>query len=313
MAVIATEVAAEVQGDRLEAKHQVSPLRLRMIRDMDLAGLCRGTQKAYIAAVAALQQQSGVRPDRLSEQQVYEHILWLRDQQGVAKGTFQTHFHGLKFFYFRCLGLEWGLFTRKKIRLPQQLRLPVPLSREECRRLLAAIEKPVYRLCCSTMYALGFRLRDALTLPVSAIDSENMVVRIVSKRNRERIVPLPQSLLRELRAFWATHRHPVWIFPNAYGTGHAGRKSLYLAFESARQRAGFGPHIKTHCLRHSFATHLLESGVDIRTVQLLLGHASLRSTEIYTHLTHAMRSDLRSRLDGMFAQAFSGGLKHDRT
>jgi site-specific recombinase XerD len=284
-----------------------------MIQDMELAGLSRRTQETYIGAVAALQKKAGVRPDRLSEQEVYRHILWLREERGVAKGTFLTHFHGLKFFYFRCLGLEWGLFTRKKIRLPQQVRLPVPLSQEECRRLLAAIEKPVYRLCCSTMYALGFRLRDALTLSVRAIDAKSQVVRIVSKRNRERIVPLPDSLLRELRAFWLTHRHPVWLFPNAHGTGPMNRKSLYRAFETARQHAGLGSHIKTHCLRHSFATHLLEAGTDIRIVQMLLGHASIRSTQIYTHLTLAMRSDLRSRLDGMFGQAFPGGLKHDRT
>lgn len=313
MDTIAIEVVRGVPGEWEQAGRPASPLRQRMLRDMELAGLCRGTQETYIAAVVALQKRSGVRPDRLSERQVYEYILQLRDKQGVAKGTFQTHFHGLKFFYYRCLGLDWGLFTKKKVRLPQQVRLPVPLSREECRRLLAAIEKPVYRLCCSTLYALGLRLRDALSLPVSAIDSENMVVRIVSKRNRERIVPLPESLLQELRAFWVTHRHPVWVFPNVHGTGHVVRKSLYRAFESARQRAGLGSHIKTHCLRHSFATHLLESGVDIRVVQILLGHASLRSTEVYTHLTHAMRSDLRSRLDSMFGQAFPGGHEHDRT
>ena len=143
---------------------RVSPLRQRMIRDMDLAGLCPRTQESYISAVAALQAKSGVTPDRLSEEDVYKYIVWLREERGVAKGTFLTHYHGLKFLYYRCLGCDWGLFTRKRVRLPQQVRLPVALTREECRRVLAEIDKPAYRLCCLTIYTLGLRLREGIGL-----------------------------------------------------------------------------------------------------------------------------------------------------
>ncbi len=295
----------------LGRKKRVSPLRRRMIQDMELAGLSQTTQQIYIGAVVALQQHYQEQPDRLSEKQVYEYILWLRDQKNVAKGTFQANFYGLKFFYYRCLGYDWGLFTKKKVRQPRQKRLPVALAQEECQRLIAAIRKPVYRLCCSAMYALGLRLKDSISLPISAIDSTQMVVRIISKRNRERIVPLPESLLFGMRAFWKTHRHEQWLFPNMSGSNHLCRKSLYRAFNSARDTVGLGLEIKTHCLRHSFATHLLESGVDIRIVQMLLGHASIQSTQIYTHLTQAMRSDLRKRLDDMYGSVSSGGQSNE--
>jgi site-specific recombinase XerD len=283
-----------------------------MIQDMSLAELTPRTQDTYIRAVAALQAHYGIRPDHLTEKQVYAYVLWMRDERGVAKGTLQTHFHGLKFFYFRCLGYDWALFTRKKVRLPRQKRLPSALPPEDCRRLIAAIDKPVYRLCASTMYTLGLRIAEAISFAVDAIDSKNMTVRLIGKRNKERILPLPESLLLAWRAFWKTHRHPLWLFPNRTGSNHLSRKSFYRAFRSARERARFGPQFTPHCLRHGFATQLLESGLDIRTVQILLGHASIRSTQIYTHLTEARRSELQERLDELFASVLPGGLSHDR-
>ena len=310
MDVIGSRAAGRAREGGTPDRRSISPLRQRMIRDMNLAGLCPRTQESYITAVSALQAKSGVIPDRLSEDDLYKYIVWLREERGVAKGTFLTHYHGLKFFYYRSLGREWGVFTRLRIRLPQKARLPVAPTREECQRLLAQIDKPAYRLCCLTLYTLGLRLREGIGLKVTSIDAQRMVVRVIGKLNRERIVPLPESLLLALRAFWRTHKNPLWIFPCAHGAGPITRHSLYLAFNSARQRAGVSQEIKIHCLRHGFATHLLESGVDIRTVQMLLGHASINSTQIYTHLTQAMRSDLQQRLNGMFGHASAGGQRH---
>lgn len=291
---------------------QVSPLRQRMIQDMELAGLAPATQESYIGAVSALQKHTSVRPDCLSEQDVYKYILWLRDVQGVAKGTFQTRFFGLKFFYYRCLGYDWALFTRKKVRQPKQLRLRKPLSPQDCARLIEAVRVPMYRVCCLSIYSLGLRCGEAIALPISAIDSCRMLVRIVGKRNRERAVPLSESLLLQWRALWATHRHPRWLFPNKTNTNHIDRKVLYAAFRAAREHAGVGPEVTLHCLRHSFATHLLERGVDIRVVQMLLGHASIRSTEIYTHLTVAMQGNVRSHLNDMLGRVAPKGVGHGR-
>lgn len=160
------------------------------------------------------------------------------------------------------------------------------------------------------MYTLGLRLKEGITLPISSIDSSQMIVRIIGKRNKERVIPLPESLLLELRAFWKTHRHSTLLFPGFFGNGHICRKSVYRAFESAREIAGLDSNVKTHTLRHSFATHLLEDGIDIRIVQALLGHASIQSTQIYTHLTIAMREDLRSTLDRNFQALQNGGQKN---
>jgi len=137
-----------------------------------------------------------------------------------------------------------------------------------------------------------------------------MVVRIISKGNKERIIPLPETLLLELREYWKTHRDSTWLFPGQTKQGYISRRSIYRAFGDARQAAGLDKSVKTHTLRHSFATHLLESGVDIRTVQVLLGHASIQSTQIYTHLTTAMRQDLREALDRNVQDLWHGGRSH---
>ena len=294
-----------------QAKQKVSPLRQRMIRDMELAGLALRTQQTYISAVVILQNHYTIRPDRLSEKQVLEYIFWLRDEKRVAKGTFQTNWYGLKFFYYRMLGVDWLLFTRKKVRQPSRKRLPIPIAWEDGHRLIAAIQKPVYRLCCSFMLALGLRIGDVLALTVQSIDATQMIVRVIGKGNKERIVPLPDTLYIALRIFWTTHCHPYFLFPNRKGTAPLCEQSLRHAFNQARDSLGINKAITPHSLRHGFATHLLDSGVDIRIVQMLLGHASLSSTEIYTHLTTPMCNDLRNRLNIMFADLFTQGGSHE--
>ena len=294
-----------------EAKHKVSPLRKCMIRDMELAGYTGGTQQTYIGAVVKLQDHYNIRPDRLSEKQVQQYVFWLRDEKDVAKGTFQTNWYGLKFFYYRTLGVDWSLFTRKKVRQPRRKRLPVPIAWNDGHRLIAAIRKPGYQLCCSFMLALGLRIGDVLALTVQSINATQMIVRVIGKGNKERILPLPQTLLVALRSFWATHRHPHLLFPNRNGTAPLCEQSLRNAFNNARDSLGINKNITPHSLRHGFATHLLENGVDIRIVQMLLGHASISSTEIYTHLTKPMCDDLRNRLNSMFSGMFTEGGGHE--
>jgi site-specific recombinase XerD len=268
-----------------------------MIRDMDLAGLSPNTQSSYVRAVRDLQDHYKVRPDRLTEQQVRQYLLWLRRDRKVARGTFLPIHAGLKFFYYCLLGRDWKLFTRQKVARPRRWRLPVAPTAQQSSRIIAAIRRPGYRLCCSMMATLGLRIHEAADLTVRDVDSKRMLVRVVGKRNRERALPLPPSLLEELRAFWPTHRHPLWLFPNGRRTGPVSVQTLRRAFLSARQSVGLDPRITPHALRHGFATRLLEDGVDVRIVQMLLGHASIRSTEIYTHLTEPMRADLRRRLE----------------
>ena len=289
---------------------QVSPLRQRFIRDMDLAGLAANTQNAYINAVKRLQAHTQTRPDKLTEQQVQQYIFYIRDNKQVARGTFQTQWSGLKFFYYRCLCVEWSLFTRKKVRKPRRQRLPVAIAWDDGHRLIGAIQKPGYRLCCTLMLTLGLRIGDVLALTVESIDSSQMVLRVIGKRNKERILPLPETLLIALRRFWLSHGHPKWLFPNQKGTAPLAQRSLRDAFKQARDSVGLGKEITPHSLRHGFATHLLENGVDIRIVQMLLGHASLSTTQVYTHLTKPMQQTLRQQLDGMSAEIITKGGNH---
>jgi integrase/recombinase XerD len=147
------------------------------------------------------------------------------------------------------------------------------------------------------MYGCGLRISEAATLDIGAIDSANLLVRITGKGNKQRLVPLPTSILDELRSLWRTHRHPRWIFPNRDGTGSLNQQVLGRTFRAAARRAEITQPVTPHSLRHSYATRLLEHGVDTRIVQILLGRANIATTAIYTHLTEPTRVSLRGVLD----------------
>jgi site-specific recombinase XerD len=182
--------------------------------------------------------------------------------------------------------------------------LPDVRSDADCRRLIATLHKPVYRGCFTLIYAYGLRISEAVTLSVTAVDSKQMVLRVIGKRNKERILPLTESILQMLREVWKIHRSRRWLFPSRRLVSPLPGATARAAFVKARNECGFDTSFRPHSLRHSFATHMLQRGVDIRIIQILLGHSSLRSTEIYTHLTEPLRDQLRKVLtqttDGLF-------------
>ena len=190
----------------------------------------------------------------------------------------------------RCLG-------KKRIRPPKQRRLPSALPDPEIRALLGCVRNPGHKTCLSVMYACGLRISEAATLEVGAIDSANMLLRVTGKGNKQRLVPLPRPVLVDLRNLWRTHRHPRWLFLNRDGTGPANTPALGFTFRNARAAAGIKQQVPPHVLRHSYATRLLENGVDTRVVQILLGHANIATTAIYTHLTEPTSVSLRAVLD----------------
>lgn len=146
------------------------------------------------------------------------------------------------------------------------------------------------------MYACGLRIREAVSLRPEQVNARTGVIEIIGKRNKQRVVPLPGSLLRAMRQIWTLHRNPQWVFATRPRGRHVHIRSVRHAFHEARLREGLGD-LTPHCLRHAFATRLLERGVELRVVQILLGHASIRSTEIYTHLTEPLRQQLRPKLE----------------
>ncbi len=184
--------------------------------------------------------------------------------------------------------------------------MPDVRSDADCRRLIATLEKPVYRGCFTIIYAYGLRITEAVTLPVTAIDTKQMVLHVIGKGNKERLLPLTESILDMLRQVWKTHRSPRWLFPSRRMLTHLSDATARSAFMQACKECGFDSSFRPHSLRHSFATHMLQRGVDIRIIQILLGHSSLRSTEIYTHLTEPLRDKLRKLLHQTTEGLFEG-------
>ena len=167
-----------------------------MLEDMRLAGLAPKTQERYVSAVVSLQKHAGgISPDRIPEKQVRAYLLKLRDDRNCARGTFQVHFHGLKFFYYRCLGYQWSLFTIKRVGQPKKSRLPVLTYPNQARAIIKGLRIPLYKIFAITLYVLGLRVEDAAPLTVHSIDSANMAIRVIGKGNKERILPLPPVLL----------------------------------------------------------------------------------------------------------------------
>ena len=176
--------------------------------------------------------------------------------------------------------------------------------------MIATLKKPVYRGCFTLVYAYGLRIGEAISLPVTAVDSEQLLLRVIGKGNKERALPLTEVMLDMLREVWKTHRSGRWLFPSQAIVTPLSYSSARNAFIKARSACGFDHHFRPHSLRHSFATHLLERGVDIRIIQILLGHASIRSTEIYTHLSEPLREDLRRLLHQTTEGLFEGRRSH---
>jgi site-specific recombinase XerD len=263
-----------------------------MIEDMQLRGLSERTQDAYVRAVRQLAEHYGKSPDLVTEEELREYFLHLNNVKHCSISTLTVALSGIKFFYEYTLKRNWPTLTM--VRPPRERKLPDVLSREEVHHLLSCVRLPHYRVCLSTIYSCGLRLEEGLSLQVSDIDSARMLIHVhQGKGNRDRYVPLPQRTLELLREYWGTHRHPVWLFPSrgqrgiplAMATAPLGRCCLGCAFRAALKESGIQKQATIHTLRHSWATHLLEAGVNLRQIQVWLGHTFLSTTAIYTHLT----------------------------
>jgi integrase/recombinase XerD len=271
----------------------MTPLRQRMLEDMQLRGLAPQTQVRYIQAISLLARHFNKSPDLLTEDELRQYFLYLRNEKQVARATSTVALCAIKFLFERTLRRPWPLLDF--VRPPREQKLPVVLSIAEVRSILSCVRTPHYRVCLATIYACGLRLMEGVRLRVSQIDSARMCIHICgSKGNKDRYVPLPQPALELLRTHWRTHRDPIWLFPAHHpGTNRPGlnassamsRAGLQRAFLKAVAESGCRKHATVHTLRHSWATHLLEAGVNLRVIQVWLGHRSPTTTAVYTHLT----------------------------
>jgi site-specific recombinase XerD len=264
-----------------------------MREDMQLRGLSPRTQTSYLQTVQHLASHYGKPPDQITEEELRQYFLYLRNEKHAARNTCTVALCAFKFLFQHTLQRPWPILAF--LRPPRTHTLPVVLSVEEVRQLLTCIRLPHYRTCLTTIYACGLRLQEGVHLQVPQIDSARMQLHIQhGKGGKARYVPLPQRVVPLLRAQWMTHRHPVWLFlarwPVATGlppaaSGPMDRRGVQRAFQAALQDSGLHKHATVHTLRHSWATHLLEAGVNLRLIQVWLGHTSPKTTAVYTHVT----------------------------
>lgn len=260
----------------------MSPLRQRMIEDMTLRNLSPSTQQSYIYAIAKFSRHFGCSPDRLSLEQVRAYQLHLIKQKHSWSHLNQVAC-ALRFFYGVTLGQAEAFERIVGGRKPDKL--PLVLGADEIARFLQAIPGLRNRVALTTAYAAGLRVSEVARLKVTSIDSRRMLILIENgKGGRDRYAMLSPRLLEVLRAYWKRGRPGLWLFPGRDLGDHVAVPALQAACRAARRRARIGKPVTMHTLRHSFATHLLERGIDIRIIQVLLGHADLDSTARYAQV-----------------------------
>lgn len=279
----------------------MSTLRQKMIEDMQLKGLAVRTQEAYVNAVLQLSRHIKKSPDSISEEELREYFLYLKNEKQVADSTFSIALCGIKFLFEQTLKKEWH--TLQLVRPDRKKKLPVVLSTEEVKRVLECVHRFPYQVCLHTIYACGLRLLEGTRLHVKDIDSDRKMIHVVAgKGGKDRYVPLPDHTLMLLRHHWLTHRNATWVFPSRNGLAAIDGSAIQKAFQAALRESGVHKAASVHTLRHSYATHLLEAGVDLRIIQTYLGHASPSTTAIYTHLTSVTEAQVNQRINQIHAE-----------
>jgi integrase/recombinase XerD len=270
----------------------MSELRKRMIECLQLRGLAERTQEAYTRAVGQLAAHYHKSPDQISEAELRQYFLYLKNVKHYSRNTMTVAICGIRFFYEQTLSRNWAIFGI--VRPAPEKKLPVILSLAEVRQILGCVRLPRYKVCLTTIYSCGLRLQEGTHLQVADIDSARLMIHVRhGKGAKDRYVPLPQRTLQLLRQYWVTHRNPLLLFPAegrdhidlAQATEPMSKSSVQDAFHAALKESRFNKRASVHTLRHSWATHLLEAGVNLRLIQEWLGHSSPATTSVYTHLT----------------------------
>ena len=262
------------------------------MRALQLAGMSEPTQKGYTRSVRMLVDFYCKTPDMISEQELQDYFLHRRNNDKWAAATMRICYSGIKFFFINVLRHDWH--TLALIHAKREHRLPTVLSLNEVWNILNSVRTPQNKAYLTTVYTCGLRLHEALFLQVTDIDAQRMRLHVHrGKGAKDRYVPLPESTLYVLRDYWRHHRNQVWIFPRLGRSSKEGpsatkpmaKASVQGALRRVLKQLNIKRRISIHTLRHSYATHLLEAGVNIRRIQQYLGHNSLNSTMVYLHLT----------------------------
>ena len=282
----------------------MTPLRKRFSEDLKLAGYSKRTQESYIYSVSKLAQYWGKSPENIFNEELRQYLLFHKEK--YAPNTTTMALCAIKLLFEKTLNRPMPVFnlTRQK----KKNKLPVVLSREEVKLLLSTTNMFRYRALFTLIYSCGLRLREATTLKVRNIDSQRMTVKVENgKGGYDRYIPLPYTTLDLLRAYYCIHRNPILLFPGP-GQGEKNEpvskstipeKTVWDVFKKVVIHSGINKEAHPHTLRHSYATHLLEDGVDIRVISEYLGHKSLESTLIYTHLTPLIKKGVYDKINAL--------------
>lgn len=285
----------------------MTPLRQRLIEDLRLRNFSHHTVEAYVRAVARFAAHHGRSPDQLTGEQVRQYLLHLVQERKVSWSLYNQTRCALQFFFRVTLGRDEWFDKLPCAKRPT--RLPTVLSPDELRRLFdVAAHEPKHQALMMTLYGAGLRISEAFALKPADIDSDRMLIHIrAGKGNKERMAKLSPQLLAVLRDYWRKARPTEWLFPQAADPKRPmdGGGGSRIVRRFARL-AGITRRVGPHTLRHSYATHLLDAGTDLRTIQVLLGHRNIKTTAIYLHVSQAKIQAAASPLDRLYAPPDDG-------
>ncbi len=274
----------------------MTPLRKRMLEDLELRKASKNTIDAYIRQVRQFSEYHGKCPSKLGREDVRQYLLYLVKEKKVAEGTYGQAMAALKFLYGTTLGRKWILDGIPRPRKSQKL--PVVLSLDEVAEFFSGMPSLKYRAIVMIAFAGGLRVSEVVALRIRDIDSKQMLIRIhEAKGMKDRNVMLSKHLLVILREYWKAAQPQDYLFPGRGRSGHLSRQAVDAACDVALARTKLKKNVSMHTLRHSFATELQRNGTDLRTIQILLGHSSIKTTAKYLHISNESVANTKSPLD----------------
>ena len=280
----------------------MTPLRQRMTEELRLRNYSRHTEVSYLRAVEQFANHFGKSPERMGPKEVREYCLYLIEDLRVPWSTYNIKLCALRFLYHKTLNRDRLLLG---VPCPKgEQRLPVVLSCEEVKQFFEATKTLKQRTLFMCAYSCGLRVSELASLRIEDIDSQRMVVHVqLGKGKKDRYIPLSVHLLALLREYWQEYRPEYWLFPGKPKQKPLSEHTIALHCRKVRARANLGKHVTVHTLRHSYATHLMEAGADLRTIQVLLGHRNIRTTARYTHVSRKLLNSAPNPLDLLFGMA----------
>jgi integrase/recombinase XerD len=275
----------------------MTTLRQRMMEDMQVRSLSPRTQATYVQQVSLFARHFNRSPELLGPEEIRSYQVYLTNQRKLAPSSVSIAISALRFLYKITLGKDWCLDdVIPTTKTPQKL--PIVLSLQEVLQFLASVRNIKHRTILTLCYAAGLRVSEAICLKVTDIDSQRMVIRVEQGKGRiDRYVMLSTKLLQILRDWWRVDKPKGWLFPGDQVDSHIGRHTIEWACANAHRHCSIRKPVTPHSLRHAFAVHLLESGTDLRTIQLLLGHRSLATTATYLRIANTKVCSTKSPFD----------------